>query len=129
MEICSITPIKNKHLSLHTTHRETHTGKRLNSPRDIAFRTDGDAYFTECRSHFYHRRQPTHTLTQSVTHFIPYHPCLKHRETHTGKRLNSPRDIAFRTDGDAYFTDPPLGLAHGEDNVEYVGYAGLYRYR
>ena len=30
-----------------------------------------------------------------------------------GKKLNSPNDLVFRSDGSLYFTDPPYGLAQG----------------
>ena len=30
-----------------------------------------------------------------------------------GKKLNSPNDLVFRSDGSLYFTDPPYGLAEG----------------
>src|SRR5207302_10981889 len=32
-------------------------------------------------------------------------------DRYNGKRLNSPNDGAFRSNGDPYFTDPPAGLA------------------
>ena len=31
-------------------------------------------------------------------------------DRYLGKRLNSPNDLAFRSNGDLYFTDPPYGL-------------------
>ncbi len=33
-----------------------------------------------------------------------------------GKRLNSPNDLALRSNGDVYFTDPPYGLPKGADD-------------
>lgn len=33
-----------------------------------------------------------------------------------GKRLNSPNDLMIRSDGHIYFTDPPYGLAGGDEN-------------
>jgi gluconolactonase len=33
-----------------------------------------------------------------------------------GKRLNSPNDVVFRSNGDLYFTDPPYGLALANDS-------------
>lgn len=37
-------------------------------------------------------------------------------ERYQGKRLNSPNDIIFRTDGWAYFTDPPYGLPEQDED-------------
>jgi gluconolactonase len=33
-----------------------------------------------------------------------------------GKRLNSPNDVVYKSDGTLYFTDPPFGLSqrHGD---------------
>lgn len=33
-----------------------------------------------------------------------------------GKKLNSPNDVVYRSDGSLYFTDPPYGLATQQDN-------------
>jgi gluconolactonase len=33
-----------------------------------------------------------------------------------GKKLNSPNDVVFRSDGSFYFTDPPYGLPKGDDD-------------
>jgi gluconolactonase len=37
-------------------------------------------------------------------------------EKFEGKRLNSPNDVVFRSDGSFYFTDPPYGLPKGDDD-------------
>ena len=31
-------------------------------------------------------------------------------DRYEGKRLNSPNDLVYRSDGTLYFTDPPFGL-------------------
>ncbi|MCP5120062.1 MAG: SMP-30/gluconolactonase/LRE family protein, partial [bacterium] len=41
-----------------------------------------------------------------------------------GKRLNSPNDIAVRSDGSTYFTDPPYGITPQEEEL---GFRGVYR--
>ena len=50
---------------------------------------------------------------------------------HDGKRLNSPNDGAFKSNGDLYFTDPPYGqMRKGKPWVfpdEELGYRGVYR--
>ena len=44
-----------------------------------------------------------------------------------GKRLNSPNDLVFRSDGALYFTDPPAGLREGDkDAKKELPYNGVY---
>ncbi len=45
-----------------------------------------------------------------------------------GKRLNSPNDLVFHTDGAIYFTDPPYGLPKGMgDPGKELDFQGVYR--
>ena len=37
-------------------------------------------------------------------------------DSYKGKKLNSPNDVAYRSDGSLYFTDPPYGLRTQKDN-------------
>jgi gluconolactonase len=37
-------------------------------------------------------------------------------DSYEGKRLNSPNDLVFKTDGSLYFTDPPYGLPTQKDS-------------
>ncbi len=41
-----------------------------------------------------------------------------------GKRLNSPNDLAVKSDGSIYFTDPPYGI---NSSQEELGYYGIFR--
>ena len=34
-------------------------------------------------------------------------------DSYQGKKLNSPNDVAYKSDGSLYFTDPPYGLHAG----------------
>jgi gluconolactonase len=45
-----------------------------------------------------------------------------------GKRLNSPNDLVYKSDGSLYFTDPPFGLpkVFGDERKE-LPYSGVYR--
>jgi gluconolactonase len=44
------------------------------------------------------------------------------------RRLNSPNDLAFRSNGDLYFTDPPFGLPGGfDDPAKELTFQGVYR--
>lgn len=49
-------------------------------------------------------------------------------DKYDGKRLNSPNDLVFRSDGSLYFTDPPYGL-QGQDKseVKELDFNGVYR--
>jgi gluconolactonase len=45
-----------------------------------------------------------------------------------GKRLNSPNDLVYRSDGSLYFTDPPYGLPGGDqDPKKELPFNGVYR--
>ncbi len=37
-------------------------------------------------------------------------------DSYQGKKLNSPNDLVYRSDGSLYFTDPPYGLRSQKDN-------------
>lgn len=51
-------------------------------------------------------------------------------EKFEGKRLNSPNDCVFRSDGSLYFTDPPFGLPGREaDPAKELPFNGIYRLR
>lgn len=48
--------------------------------------------------------------------------------TFEGKRLNSPNDLAFKSNGDLYFTDPPFGLPRTfDDESKEIPFSGVYR--
>jgi gluconolactonase len=45
-----------------------------------------------------------------------------------GKRLNSPNDAVYKSDGSLYFTDPPYGLAKQDDDPrKELKFNGIYR--
>lgn len=50
-------------------------------------------------------------------------------DTFQGKRLNSPNDLVYRSDGSLYFTDPPYGLRTQNDNdpAKELKVNGVYR--
>jgi gluconolactonase len=46
-----------------------------------------------------------------------------------GKRINSPNDVVFKSNGDLYFTDPPFGLPKSyHDPRKETPFQGVYRY-
>src|SRR5215470_11118184 len=48
-------------------------------------------------------------------------------DRYDGRRLNSPNDLVFRSDGTLFFTDPPFGLPDPAESE--LGFAGVYRVR
>jgi gluconolactonase len=49
-------------------------------------------------------------------------------DSYQGKRLNSPNDAAFKSNGDLYFTDPPYGLPKNfDDPRRELDFCGVYR--
>ncbi len=50
-------------------------------------------------------------------------------DKYEGKRLNSPNDAVFKSNGDLYFTDPPYGLAgQNKDPKKELNFNGVYRW-
>jgi gluconolactonase len=51
-------------------------------------------------------------------------------DQYAGKRLNSPNDLVYRSDGTLYFTDPPFGLPGGfADPKKELPFSGVFRVR
>lgn len=49
-------------------------------------------------------------------------------DSYQGKRLNSPNDLVFKSNGDLYFTDPPFGLPKTfDDPKKELPFQGVYR--
>jgi gluconolactonase len=49
-------------------------------------------------------------------------------DSYQGKRLNSPNDLVFHSNGSLYFTDPPYGLAQQDDDpAKELAVNGIYR--
>jgi gluconolactonase len=49
-------------------------------------------------------------------------------DRYEGKRLNSPNDLVYRSDGALYFTDPPFGLPRVfDDTRKELPFSGVYR--
>lgn len=49
-------------------------------------------------------------------------------DSYQGRRLNSPNDLCYRSNGDLYFTDPPYGLPQrAEDPTRELDFCGVYR--
>lgn len=51
-------------------------------------------------------------------------------DRYEGKRLNSPNDVVFKSNGEMYFTDPPFGLPKAFNDPEReLDFSGVYRLR
>jgi gluconolactonase len=49
-------------------------------------------------------------------------------DKYMGKRLNSPNDLVYKSNGDLYFTDPPYGLLKNwDDPARELDFCGIYR--
>jgi gluconolactonase len=49
-------------------------------------------------------------------------------DSYEGRRLNSPNDLVYRSDGTLFFTDPPFGLPRGFDDPEKeLPFSGVFR--
>lgn len=49
-------------------------------------------------------------------------------DRYEGKRINSPNDLVFKSNGDLYFTDPPFGLPKSfDDPRKELAFQGVYR--
>lgn len=49
-------------------------------------------------------------------------------DNYEGKRLNSPNDAVFRSNGDLFFTDPPYGLPNNvEDSTKEIPFQGVFK--
>jgi gluconolactonase len=49
-------------------------------------------------------------------------------DRYEGKRLNSPNDLVYKSDGSLYFTDPPFGLPKTyDDPARELSFSGVYR--
>jgi len=51
-------------------------------------------------------------------------------DSYDGKRLNSPNDLVYKSDGSLYFTDPPFGLPKFfDDPRKELPYSGVFRWK
>jgi len=50
-------------------------------------------------------------------------------DRYEGKRINSPNDLVFKSNGDLYFTDPPFGLPKSfDDPHKELEFQGVYKF-
>jgi len=84
-------------------------------PNGMTFDKDGNVLIAQHGNRRIARRNKASVLTTLVDRF-------------EGKRLNSPNDMVYKTDGSLYFTDPPYGLIkQDEDPKKELAFNGIYR--
>lgn len=64
-----------------------------------------------------------------IESFAPHAGITILADAYQGKRLNSPNDLVYRSDGSLYFTDPPYGLESQKDTdpAKQLKVNGVYR--
>ncbi len=84
-------------------------------PNGMVFDKDGSVVLCQMGNRRIVRVAPDLTITTVV-------------DSYQGKKLNSPDDLVFRSDGSLYFTDPPYGL-EGQDNdpLKELAFNGVFR--
>lgn len=81
----------------------------------LAFDKDGNVLICQHGNRRIARRNKAGVLSTLVDRF-------------EGKRLNSPNDLVFKSDGALYFTDPPYGLTkQDEDPKKELPFNGVFR--
>lgn len=86
-------------------------------PNGMTFDKDGNVLICQHGNRRIARRGKSGVLTTLVDRF-------------EGKRLNSPNDLVYKSDGALYFTDPPYGLIkQDEDPKKELAFNGIYRLR
>lgn len=84
-------------------------------PNGMTFDKDGNVLICQHGNRRIARRNKAGVITTLIDRF-------------EGKRLNSPNDLVFKSDGALYFTDPPYGLTKGdEDPKKELTFNGIYR--
>lgn len=82
----------------------------------LAFNKEGDLVFCQHANHSIARLDKTKNVVQLCT-------------SYNGRPFNSPNDLAVRSDGGIYFTDPPYGLKKEILNPDiFQPHAGIYRF-
>jgi gluconolactonase len=84
-------------------------------PNGMTFDKDGNVLICQHGNRRIARRNKAGVITTLIDRF-------------EGKKLNSPNDLVFKTDGALYFTDPPYGLTKGdEDPKKELPFNGIFR--
>jgi gluconolactonase len=94
--------------------KRDHDSRRPSGPNGLAFDKEGRLTICEHGNRRVSRLEHDGTITVLAEHY-------------EGRRLNSPNDLVYRSDGLMYFTDPPFGLPGGESDPQRdLPYAGVF---
>lgn len=63
-----------------------------------------------------HAQRDVYRFESPESHLDPHGQITILADSYQGKRLNSPNDVVYRSDGSLYFTDPPYGLRTQSDS-------------
>jgi gluconolactonase len=76
-----------------------------------------------------HAQRDVWRLESPASHLDPNAQVTLLADTYQGKRLNSPNDLVYKSDGSLYFTDPPYGLREQSDKdpEKEIPFSGVYR--
>ena len=103
----------------HSGYDATHDGSdvgRLHQPGSNGLAFDSQARLTACE---HGNRRITRTEADGKLTVLA--------DRYQGKRLNSPNDLVYRSDGTLYFTDPPFGLPKAHDDpARELGFFGVF---
>ena len=90
---------------------------RFVGPSGLTLDAENRLVFTEYGNGRITRRERDGSLTVLV-------------DNYGGKPLNSPNDLVYRSDGSLYFTDPPFGFLHQDDDpLKQLDFNGVFRLR
>jgi gluconolactonase len=114
-------PGKGVHVFMHPSGYEGSAPFKGPEPGSNGMTTDADARVTVAG----HARRNVWRL-ESVS---PNAQITVLADTYHGKKLNSPNDVVYKSDGSLYFTDPPYGLPTQSDNdpAKELQINGVYR--
>jgi gluconolactonase len=98
------------------TGKQPFTGREPGS-NGLVFDTDGRLVLCQHGDRCIGRLEKDGSRTILVDHY-------------EGRKLNSPNDLVFKSNGDLYFTDPPYGLPDTfHDPARELDFCGVYRLR
>jgi len=100
----------------------TGTDRRNGEPGSNGLLLSPDGALVLCQ----HGDRRVAAMTTSLINPKPEYETLA--DKFEGKRLNSPNDACYHSNGDLYFTDPPYGLeGNANDPAKEIEFQGVYR--
>jgi gluconolactonase len=112
------------------TGKKQRGGKPGDEPGSNGLRIDAEGRLTLCEHGDRRVARIDVKLGPDTAPMIGYIKKTTLAYQHGGKRLNSPNDLVFHSNGDLYFTDPPYGLPkHFDDPAREQEFCGVYRVR